>query len=77
MKNLSKISRVNKEISFRFNNNVYYPLDLINEKNSIENRNDNLKKEIFEKINMKWSNSNSNISTINKTNRDFESSIIS
>ena len=46
-------------------------------KNSIENRNDNLKKEIFEKINMKWSNSNSNISTINKTNRDFESSIIS
>ena len=76
-KNLSNLSRVNKEISFRFNNNVYYPFDFINEKKSIENRNDNLKKEIFEKINMKWSNSNSNISTINKTNRDFESSIVS
>ncbi len=40
-------------------------------------KNENLKKEILEEINNKWDNINPNFSTLNKSYKELETSLIS
>ena len=77
----SNIKKVNDDIIFNprklINNNNLKNLKKKILKSPREIKNENLKEEILNNIKRKWDNNNSNFSTLNKSFKELETSIIS
>ncbi len=79
-KSSSNIKGVNKGLIFKSNSTkLKNALGSIKEtiKTPRQMKNENLKKEILEEINNKWDNINPNFSTLNKSYKELETSLIS
>ena len=79
-KSTSNIKGVNKGLIFKSKSTkLKNPFDSIKEviKTPRQMKNENLKKEILEEINNKWDNINPNFSTLNKSYKELETSLIS
>ena len=79
-KSTSNIKGVNKGLIFKSKSTkLKNPFDSIKEviKTPRQMKNENLKKEILDEINNKWDNINPNFSTLNKSYKELETSLIS